>query len=222
MFYKILICSIVIFCYIVVYRFIKKRKIRIKLFFEKHFQDRGMMGEKTVGKTLKSLSQEKYRVFNNILLKTNSGTTQIDHLVISQYGIFVIETKNYKGVINAKNNSKDWYQCINNTKEMQIDNPVTQNLRHIKHLMKSFEIEDQDLFKSIIAFNRSANVVAKSDYSDICYYDELINNIEKYYVKIITEKDVEKYCDFVKQNNIMNTQNMKKHTEYVKGVKLKK
>jgi hypothetical protein len=57
-------------------------------------------GEKEVVKYLSSkLDIKKYYIFNNLTLKTKDGSTQIDHVVVSPYGIFVIETKDYSGWI---------------------------------------------------------------------------------------------------------------------------
>ena len=62
---------------------------------------KGYIGERLVGKKLKKLNKREYKVINNLLLKTTKGSTQIDHIVISKYGVFVIETKNYKGIIKG-------------------------------------------------------------------------------------------------------------------------
>lgn len=62
---------------------------------------KGYLGEAAVASRLGKLPQEHYRVFNDIMLQTKRGTTQIDHIVVSIYGIFVIETKNYKGWITG-------------------------------------------------------------------------------------------------------------------------
>lgn len=37
------------------------------------------------------LSKDKYIVLNDIMLKTNVSTHRIDHIVISKFGIYVIE-----------------------------------------------------------------------------------------------------------------------------------
>ena len=58
----------------------------------------GKAGEKRVARKLDWLPKE-YIILNDIMLPTQYGTTQIDHIVVSPYGIFVIETKNYKGWI---------------------------------------------------------------------------------------------------------------------------
>lgn len=56
---------------------------------------KGKRGEMTVFRLLKKLPDE-YHLFNDVLLKTKNGrTVQIDHVVVSPYGMFVIETKNY-------------------------------------------------------------------------------------------------------------------------------
>ena len=66
----------------------------------------GKSGERRVARKLDWLSEE-YIVLNDIMLPTQYGTTQIDHVVISPYGIFVIETKNYKGWIFGHENSEE-------------------------------------------------------------------------------------------------------------------
>lgn len=66
--------------------------ILIILFRIKMPSIKGRLGESKVSNILKRLSDE-YFVINDLLLKTSRGTTQIDHVVISKYGIFVIETK---------------------------------------------------------------------------------------------------------------------------------
>ena len=66
-----------------------------------HPQVKGIIGERKARKQLSKLSSESYRVLNEVVIKTKTGTSQIDHVVISPHGIFVIETKNYKGWIHG-------------------------------------------------------------------------------------------------------------------------
>ena len=60
---------------------------------------KGAVGETVVATELGLLPRDKYRVLNDVTLPTPNGSSQIDHVVVSIYGIFVIETKNYKGWI---------------------------------------------------------------------------------------------------------------------------
>lgn len=64
------------------------------------------------------LDKEIYHRLNNVTLpKENGMTTQIDHIIISQYGIFVIETKNYKGWIFGNEKQENWTQVIKGGKK---------------------------------------------------------------------------------------------------------
>jgi hypothetical protein len=65
---------------------------------------KGIIGEKSISSILYFLDKSKYKVINNIVLKKDTKTSQIDHIVISDFGIFVIETKNYKGWIIGHEN----------------------------------------------------------------------------------------------------------------------
>lgn len=60
---------------------------------------KGWLGEKSMGTNLLDLPQTIYHVLNNVLIQNGEKTTQIDHVVVSPYGIFVIETKNWNGFI---------------------------------------------------------------------------------------------------------------------------
>ena len=68
-------------------------------------QFKGQIGELATAVTIKNLDRDKYIKLHDIKLKNpsdNTKTTQIDHIVISCYGIFCIETKGYKGKIYGK------------------------------------------------------------------------------------------------------------------------
>lgn len=70
----------------------------------------------------------------DITMKMNDGTTtQIDHIIVSKFGIFVIETKNMKGWIFGDKDQKTWTQSIYGKKN-NFQNPLHQNYKHIKAL----------------------------------------------------------------------------------------
>ena len=72
---------------------------------------KGKYSERLVYKKMLQLSDE-YTIFNNLLFESNGRSTQIDHIVVSPYGVFVIETKGYKGWILGGENSEYWTQVI--------------------------------------------------------------------------------------------------------------
>ena len=90
---------------------------------------KGNIGERQVNRILSRI--EGYRLLHNIMLETESGTTQIDHVLIGRKGIFVIETKNYDGWIFGDEKSKYWTQTIYK-KKSKFFNPIRQNYGHVK------------------------------------------------------------------------------------------
>ena len=76
----------------------------------------GKAGEKHVRKELKNLDNTKYKILNDIMIETKNGTCQIDHIVVSKYGIFVIETKQYNGYITGSKYDKKWVRHLKNKK----------------------------------------------------------------------------------------------------------
>lgn len=153
---------------------------------------RGYFGEKWIREELNKLPNE-YKVLNNIMVKDERGTHQIDHLVISKYGIFVIEMKNYFGTIYGSEYNPKWTQKIRNQKREFI-NPIHQNYGHIKSLVSLLEI-NEDNFISIICFSNQAKIKAKTttpltqtDYikDEILKYTEIKNlNPEEIYEKLL-------------------------------------
>lgn len=100
---------------------------------------KGVLGEWQVNLLIKLfLNKNKYHLIKNVTLPTftdgkKQGTTQIDHIIVSQYGIFVVETKNMKGWIFGNENQKQWTQQIFKHKS-KFQNPLHQNYKHVKTL----------------------------------------------------------------------------------------
>ena len=89
---------------------------------------KGEIGESFVRGELNKLDKTNYIVLNDILLLSEGSlkTTQIDHVLISVYGVFCIETKNYKGWIFGNARHKYWTQVIYHRKQ-KFYNPLWQN-----------------------------------------------------------------------------------------------
>lgn len=114
---------------------------------------KGKVGEFAVQMHVKLYLNENYVLLNDCTLPDDlSGTTQIDHILLSPYGIFVIETKNYKGWIFGGEHQKMWTQKIfKNSYKFQ--NPIHQNYKHIKVLEQVLEdVVDLNLIHSAIVF----------------------------------------------------------------------
>jgi len=111
---------------------------------------KGVFGEFVVNITAKlMLDKDEYHLIKNVTLPTENGTTQIDHIIISRYGVFVIETKNMKGWIFGGANQKTWTQQIYKHKN-KFQNPLHQNYKHLKTLESILDVNDNQLFSVIV------------------------------------------------------------------------
>ncbi|MGN0844571.1 MAG: NERD domain-containing protein [Kiritimatiellia bacterium] len=126
--------------------------IRILVLVLRLPQVKGAIGEWVVSLILKSgLSKQTYIILNDVYLPLPDGTTtQIDHVVVSRYGIFAVETKNYSGWIFADASSKVWTQTIYR-KKSTFQNPLRQNYRHVCAIADNLGI-DKSYVKGVVAF----------------------------------------------------------------------
>ena len=125
--------------------------LRIFLLWWNSPKRKGARGEKLVAGRLRKGLPDMYRILNDIYLPLPDGTTtQIDHIVVSQYGVFVVETKTYSGWIFGDEKSKDWTQSIYH-KKSRFQNPMRQNYKHICALADNLGI-DKSYFHGVVAF----------------------------------------------------------------------
>jgi restriction system protein len=95
------------------------------------------------------LDSQVYRSINNVTITTANGTTQIDHVIVSKYGIFVVETKNIKGWIYGDEKQALWTQVLFG-KKYRFQNPLRQNYRHTKALAEFLGIEHSKIHSVVL------------------------------------------------------------------------
>jgi len=124
---------------------------------------KGARGESQVNAVLeRELPNREYMVFHDITLDTTHGPTQIDHIVVSRFGVFVVETKNYTGWIFGNAKSKQWTQTIYR-KKSRFQNPLRQNFKHTK-AVESFLSLSPRYVHSVVVFAGDAKF--KTDLPD--------------------------------------------------------
>jgi len=111
---------------------------------------RGASGEAQGNLGLFLFLPAEYVVLSNVTLPTPGGTTQIDHVVVSQYGVHVIESKNIKGSIYGAVDQERWTVFLGK-KKYQLYNPLLQNRAHIKALSAALRLPEST-FHSIVFF----------------------------------------------------------------------
>lgn len=150
---------------------------------------KGQIGERRVYSILTDLPDEYY-LYNNVLLRTKNGRTmQIDHVVVSPYGIFVIETKNYQGIIIGNGNSDEWRQNIWGN-EYQLYNPEMQNLSHVSVLKQLLPYKAGCNLHSIVVFMNKARLNLYNIKESVIYSHELLDEIESYTTVVFNNDEV--------------------------------
>ncbi|MGR9048743.1 NERD domain-containing protein [Halobacillus faecis] len=179
---------------------------------------KGKIGEAKVSLLLKRLNKNEYYVFNDLLLETEKGTTQIDHVVVSVYGVFVIETKNYKGWIFGAERSKKWTQVIYKRKHTFM-NPIHQNYGHMKSLEEVLGKTYAHPFCSIISFSSKStlkDITIASPLVHIVNNFHLLNTIKMYDERLISHANMKGIIYKLNHRNIEDRQTREDHVIKIK------
>lgn len=116
---------------------------------------RGYVGELLVrSQARRGLPDTVYQRLHNVTLRTPDGTTQIDHVFVSPYGVFVLETKHMRGWIFGGERQAQWTQKLYR-KTWRFQNPLRQNYKHVKALEAALGIGPQHVH-SVVVFNGAA------------------------------------------------------------------
>ena len=117
-----------------------------------------------------------YHLMNNVTLRLNDGTTQVDHILVSRFGVYVIETKHYQGWIFANPRQAKWTQVVYKLKS-QFQNPVFQNYRHLRAVQDMLDFLPVKAIRSAVVFTGDAEF--KTEIPDGVYdIDGFINYIK--------------------------------------------
>ena len=180
----------------------------------------GDIGELQLSSVLKSLP-DCYHVIDNVLLRTRKGSTQLDHIVVSPFGVFVIETKNYKGMIFGDMEGIVWTQVLNGAGHFKVYNPVRQNYGHIVELCRQTRIPIAIMQGVIVFTNPKANL---SNVNCPCCFtvDRLYEHIVSYQTVVLSDRHITKAIERIDKVNIDSYLNRQKHIAYVNSIKNKR
>ncbi len=189
----------------------------IVLFFRSP-KGKGIIGEGLLNFLINiTLDKKKYQLLKNITLQADGGTTQIDHIVVSQYGVFIIETKNYKGWIFGNEHSKTWTQSIYGKKNT-FQNPLHQNYKHVKVLQKLLNLSDEKLFSVVVFVGEST---FKTDMpNNVLYPLGLLKYIKSHQTVLFTPREMWRAVEQIEDAQLdkgfktdrEHVQNLKKRT----------
>ncbi|WP_194192325.1 nuclease-related domain-containing protein [Clostridium chrysemydis] len=202
---SIIILSIIILALVITVKIIEtKHKAKLT----------GYIGERETKKSLSNLKE--YRILDDVLLKTQRGTTQIDHILIGPNGVFSIEDKNYSGWIYGDENYKFWTQVIYN-KKSRFYNPIWQNKGHVKAIDNIITDKFKVKAVSVIVFSNRCEL-KKIKAKDIVIKRNMLNKTIKNYSnkKNLTKEEIDNIYYNLSKANILDKKSRKEHLEKVK------
>ena len=189
-------------------------------------KQKGKRGEMRVSAILSQLPDE-YTILNDLVFRTEKGTTQIDHLVVSKYGIFTIETKNYRGEIYGDDNRKEWTQLIvtevtyakkwwktyTYVTKNRFYNPVKQSVGHAFRIKELLSVFPHVKIVPIVVFTGDAILSYVESKNHVVYEENLLDVIDGYKTTYLTDNDVQAVLAILTGNNIRETVSDRQHVK---------
>lgn len=189
----------------------------------------GELGEHKINIQLDQLPKE-CKSLSDLLLpnpKSRTGYAQIDHIVISPYCLFIIETKNYNGEIKGGRTDQQW--SVSNRYKMY--NPLKQNYGHIKAIESLIKGIAAVKFISMVSFTMRCRFsidpkLRKIHSDELVVYDvELSEFISRKLISLktvnpepsISTAQVQAIYDQLVQANITDAEIRKLHVQRIKG-----
>lgn len=179
---------------------------------------KGFIGEMKLRLAMFFLLGSQYKVLSNVTVKFDNGaTSQIDYVVVSPYGIFVIEVKNYSGSITINADSTWWTQSFGNTSH-NFYNPLRQNNGHLGALRYLLKSKDYPMI-SMLSFVGKAtfkNSVIPSCMATSVY--GTIKLIKSYKDRVMSPADIIIAYQHIETRRMPNTWRTRRiHLKNVKG-----
>ena len=172
----------------------------------------GNIGERKISLRLHLLPTEYY-LLDDVYLKVNENYVQIDHIVVSKYGVFVIETKNIKGWIFGTDKSEYWTKNMYGNK-YEFRNPLKQNYYHVKMLQTLLQLP-QNKFIPIVVFLKGATLKCNTS-GNVVKINHLNRTIKRYDEVIIDDEEVHRIIMLLTEQNIKDRKYKRYHVKKVK------
>ena len=160
------------------------------------------------------LDENTYRRLHNITLDTPDGTTQIDHVFVSIYGIFVLETKNMSGWIFGGEKQAQWTQKLYK-RTFKFQNPLRQNYKHLKALEAALNVSPEHLH-SVITFVGDSTFKTEMP-ANVTQGSKFIRYMKSFEQPVFSEADVEVMLQALQTGRRAPT--LATHREHVQNLK---
>jgi len=179
---------------------------------------KGWLGELQVNLvTMLFLRKDNYHLIKNVTIPAEGGTTQIDHVLVSQFGVFAVETKNLSGWIFGKEQDGYWTQKLyRHTAKFQ--NPLRQNYKHTKGLSEMLGISD-DKIHSVVVFPGETTFKTQMP-ENVTRLRGYIRYIRSKTKPLLTEGEVKRIIKIIGEKRMpVGVKTNFQHVDHVKNIK---
>ena len=150
-------------------------------------------GEAAVRRTLSErFVSGDYHLLNNLTLPDGDGTTQVDHVLVSRFGIFVLESKHYSGWIYGSERNATWTQVLYK-KHYKFQNPLRQNYKHVKVVSGLLDFLSSEFIHPIVVFTGEA-VFKTPTPSGVMSLKQLSDHLADFKTEVLSQNRLE-FCD---------------------------
>jgi hypothetical protein len=200
---------------------------------------KGMYGEYGVNKILKKIALKTGGLeMHDFMVEDSRSSSQIDHMLLTQKALYVIETKNYKGMIFGSLTQQNWTMTVKhvnkkksksgkvykrtNISKHSFYNPVKQNQTHINKLNALTDISKTIPVYNIVVFCKRATLNAQiaSDNTYVINSKELLSTIDSIESSLDSTLTLNQHIDFVDTLFDINITDKKARKAHVKNIKL--
>ena len=138
-------------------------------------REKGRIGEQIIEDNINKNIDIYHKIIRNVILNKDGKETEVDIILITCTGIFVIESKNFNGYIFGNNKHQKWTQVLSKANHNVFDNPIKQNEYHIDFISNNLNL-DQSYFHSYIVFGDNSKLQDITIGQDKLYDIKVINN----------------------------------------------
>lgn len=182
--------------------------------------EKGEDGESLAAMTLADwLAPNIYHIVNDVMLPDGmGGTTQIDHVVVSKFGVFCVETKNHSGTIYGDMQHDHWLEYYNgNRVPTRFQNPFRQSYKHLCVFSKDIKLP-MEAIHHVVFFVGRARIKMKGELPPgLCQTGAAVSRyVHSFAVALIDDADVTEILRRIEMMRVANTAaNRAAHVDYL-------
>jgi restriction system protein len=154
------------------------------------------------------LDKTVYHRLHNVMLRTPDGATQIDHVFISRFGVFVVETKHMAGWIFGKEADPRWTQSLYG-KNRQFQNPLRQNYKHVRAVEDALGT-GQGVVHSVVVFTGNSKF-QKAMPPNVTVLGGFVSYVKSFYLEILPQELVDRFVVELQRRALPKSNILRRH-----------